>query len=395
MTIEQLEEEMVRLYKDEVGAGRDQLSAVRRILRILREDVGIKTNREFGDELFNRFEAARQDHSPSTRANNAARLKTICRRAADWGLIPSMPSFPEIPSPRHFAPTVRTGRVSRDDVDKLLETLQAGADTWEGMRLQALVAVIVVGGLRLSQALGLRIADVDLANTKIRVPRPSGRMSKPNVVSIRVSSELGSILGGWIPQTRCEWLFPGVECTGPWKRTYSVEWMGSPIAQLRIAAFNAGIDPLLGFDELQRFVAENAVKGVAFNRQVAKPASITPDRPSVPIVEIMAEREPVAIPDNPPAALPKLRLGRPGEPASIDDQEMRLLTDSQRAVLAALLESGPEGLDTEEIESKSGQGGWRQTLLRLKKSHPLWDSIILFPGRPWGRYRLAAIGALG
>jgi hypothetical protein len=85
-----------------------------------------------------------------------------------------------------------------------------------------------------------------------------------------------------------------------------------------------------------------------------------------------------------------LRLGEPGRATLIDGQRMEPVTGSQYAILSALLDAGDEGLTPEQIVRITGQGGWRQTLWRLKLAHPLWDAIIVFPGRRGRPYRLDA-----
>jgi hypothetical protein len=89
--------------------------------------------------------------------------------------------------------------------------------------------------------------------------------------------------------------------------------------------------------------------------------------------------------------LARIRLGKPRQPAYIDDRPVKPLTDAERAILLELAKAGDRGLDTQDMEIKSERGGWRITLRRLKSSDVLWDRIIVFPGRSHGRYRLDGV----
>jgi NUMOD3 motif len=89
-------------------------------------------------------------------------------------------------------------------------------------------------------------------------------------------------------------------------------------------------------------------------------------------------------------ALPTIRLGRPGEPTFIDGQKVKPLNPPQYDIISMLLDAGPEGLTTGQIEARTEHSGWRATLRTLKKNH-LWDRVIIFPGVSHGRYRIAAV----
>src|SRR5262249_38278008 len=106
-------------------------------------------------------------------------------------------------------------------------------------------------------------------------------------------------------------------------------------------------------------------------------------------IGLQAEGTPPASADSSAATSPEVRRRRAGEPAFIDRQELPAPTPSQFVLIAALLDAGPRGLSTREL-SELKLGGWRESLSKLRGSHRLWERIIVFPGRPHGRYRIAA-----
>jgi hypothetical protein len=88
-------------------------------------------------------------------------------------------------------------------------------------------------------------------------------------------------------------------------------------------------------------------------------------------------------------ALPAIWIGAAGDPVYIDGLQLKPLTRSQYTLIAAMLDAGQEGMSSKQL-SDLKLGGWRESLSTLKGSHPVWERILVFPGRPYGRYRLAA-----
>ncbi|NLS93975.1 MAG: hypothetical protein GXX96_17585 [Planctomycetaceae bacterium] len=66
----------------------------------------------------------------------------------------------------------------------------------------------------------------------------------------------------------------------------------------------------------------------------------------------------------------------------------RRLGKAQAKVLAVLYEAGEDGLSKDKVEIKSGHSDWRGILKRLRDSDPDWASVIHFPGKAHGRYRI-------
>ncbi len=82
---------------------------------------------------------------------------------------------------------------------------------------------------------------------------------------------------------------------------------------------------------------------------------------------------------------PSVQMGRPGDAPLVHGKEKKPLTDGQRAVVAALLESGEAGMTKDSLEAV--RSGARQILRNLKKDAD-WDAVIPMPGQTNGRYRI-------
>ena len=86
---------------------------------------------------------------------------------------------------------------------------------------------------------------------------------------------------------------------------------------------------------------------------------------------------------------PLVVLGKQSEPPTVRGHTKNLLSVSQFNVISALLQAGAAGLSTDTLTIKSGHGGAVAILKRLHNSDPDWRSVILLPGGPGRRYRLA------
>jgi hypothetical protein len=86
---------------------------------------------------------------------------------------------------------------------------------------------------------------------------------------------------------------------------------------------------------------------------------------------------------------PLVLLGQPGDEPRINGKLKPRLTHARYNIVKALLSAGGNGLTGDDLVIKSGHGGAVNTLKNLASSDPDWKSVILLPGRPGGRYRLA------
>lgn len=82
---------------------------------------------------------------------------------------------------------------------------------------------------------------------------------------------------------------------------------------------------------------------------------------------------------------PSVVLGDPGRPCAVRGKEKKPLTDAQRAVVAALIEAGPNGLTKDSLELIRPSA--RRILKQLQQDCD-WAQVILMPGQTNGRYRI-------
>jgi hypothetical protein len=95
---------------------------------------------------------------------------------------------------------------------------------------------------------------------------------------------------------------------------------------------------------------------------------------------------------DPPGILPRpvppaVEVGAPGAPCSVLGKQKRPLTDGQRAVVAALMKAGDEGMTKDALETVRVSA--RRMLRRLREDRD-WAEVILLPGQTNGRYRIKA-----
>jgi hypothetical protein len=84
-------------------------------------------------------------------------------------------------------------------------------------------------------------------------------------------------------------------------------------------------------------------------------------------------------------------LGDVGSKPTIRGVEVDPLTPARHAVITALLNVWPKGLTKDKLATESGHGDAVNLLKQIRKSSPLWKSVILLPGKT-GRglgYRIA------
>ena len=134
---------------------------------------------------------------------------------------------------------------SAESIQRLLSTLdtEASCGTWKAGRLQALVYLLAFTGLRKGEALHLHVADVDLSGCTIVIqPRRTFRpKTRRSAARIPIAEPLADVLALWLPRTGCRWVFPGVECRGPWLSGCPGY---KPLDEIRAAGERAGIDGL-------------------------------------------------------------------------------------------------------------------------------------------------------
>ncbi len=90
--------------------------------------------------------------------------------------------------------------------------------------------------------------------------------------------------------------------------------------------------------------------------------------------------------NRPPEAV-ALELGCPGAPSRVRGQLKKPLTDAQRAVVAALIKAGQDGLSKDALEAIRPSA---RRILKALQSDPDWAAVLIMPGQTNGRYRIRA-----
>lgn len=94
-------------------------------------------------------------------------------------------------------------------------------------------------------------------------------------------------------------------------------------------------------------------------------------------------------PPPPEASPPPLVLGAVGDEPVVLGQRLPPLSAYRHAILKAVLDAGPTGLNKTQLDLRTGYGDARKALKRLAGSDPRWAAVIHFPGKKGGgSYRI-------
>ena len=113
----------------------------------------------------------------------------------------------------------QTRHHSIQDIRRILSTAKDEASNgWRGERLHALIACYAYTGMRKSEALGLKVIDLDFNHEIIRIrSRVRRRLkTKKSASPVGMPPELIPIMSQWSKRCGSEWLFPGSKGIGPW-----------------------------------------------------------------------------------------------------------------------------------------------------------------------------------
>ena len=135
--------------------------------------------------------------SPKTINRNLSSLRRFCQWAVTQGLIPDDPTttISDLPQGEALAPRA----LANGAVDALLRASRALADDRLRSRDQALLALLVYGGLRSQEACDIQLRDVDLAGGAITVRQGKGRKAR----RIPLHSEAQALLRQYLNDVRC------------------------------------------------------------------------------------------------------------------------------------------------------------------------------------------------
>lgn len=218
--------------------------AVRRLFDILELELEVHSTRELTPSLVARF-AARPGLSPRTVKGQLSYLSTFCSYCVRAGVLESNP----VSWRRRWIDDC--GYASRSPRKHLglreLEQVLRQADVeaaagWEAERLRALVYTLAYLGLRRSEALGLRLEDLDLEGGTLSIVAHATRRLKTTAAAavLPIPAALLEVLRVWAPRCGSEWVFPSARRReSPWLHGSSTS---RPLGQLRRLGERAGVE---------------------------------------------------------------------------------------------------------------------------------------------------------
>ncbi len=232
VAIEEFERELLEIHAAKEHAP-STLRQIRQVLREMRE-VGVTTTVGLTSSAIARWKRAHPDRSPVTTASHLRCLRAICARANKQGLLAVNP-FDVDPIGEWVRADDRTARPPRswsitpEQVRLVLGRADSEAQDgpWAARRLRAYLWTLLMLGARPGEIQRLEVRDVDTGQRtltirakEVPVRGKPDRWWRPKTVgsaaTLPLGNRLADVLAGWIPETGCRWLFPGLKREGPW-----------------------------------------------------------------------------------------------------------------------------------------------------------------------------------
>lgn len=136
---------------------------------------------------------------PATVNRRLSAVRSWLRWAKENGTVEDLPSFPRRLAEAKGAPRA----LSRVEEARFLRAVEREGSA----RDKALVALMLHAGLRVGEAVQVRVADVEIGERKGKVVVRAGKGLKRREVPL--SNEARAMIRPWLTQVRGEWLFPG------------------------------------------------------------------------------------------------------------------------------------------------------------------------------------------
>lgn len=247
------------------------LSGMRQILDLV-AGLGVSSTAGLTPELVARFIAARPvGESPNTTYALVARLRVLCNYAAGRGYLYVSPFALR----KRWVRKVRRGarrHHSREEIARVLNLMRGeierkrGWAQWRARRLHALAATVAYTGLRRTEALYLRVEDIDLEARMLLIHPGRHRLkTEDSAQPVPIPDALLPILSEWLPHlalpdpppaSTCDpgWVFPNTLRTGPWTGGSPAH---QPLSRLKAAGKRAGVEGFT-FQSLRHSFATHA-----------------------------------------------------------------------------------------------------------------------------------------
>ena len=235
-------DEILSLYEPPLCA-RNSWFKIRQVLDIL-DSLGVKTTTDLTPSVVARFVRSNPDWAPATVEGLLGYLSPVCKYAKTMGYVRVNPF--DVRKDWYKSAPIRDDDDQADDrflsiesLSKLLSHLESQSESWQGMRLYALVSTFAYTGLRRNEGLTRAVEDFDLARQILRLkPRKIKLKTRASVQPVGLPAELVPILERWLPMAGSSWAFPATLLKTPWTGGP----MGKrPIDELKAAGEAAGI----------------------------------------------------------------------------------------------------------------------------------------------------------
>jgi len=186
------------------------------VLREIQQVEGVETTADLTTLKVAAWVKSREGDNPNTVNGLIDYLRAACNYAVEEGYLHKCPTFRRV-RPRPKRPTLNRP-LSYEEAATLLTRFRAGAVDWEGRRIYALFALILLTGIRLNEALYAKVDDLDLKARILRVPEREVRLKTyGSDRHVPLPEVLGHVLREWLPHVgQTPWLFPGIKRLGPW-----------------------------------------------------------------------------------------------------------------------------------------------------------------------------------
>jgi len=222
VTFARFEREILDLYRPP----QRRKATLAKMAKVLDEihELGVRRTSDLTPGTIVRWLAAHAERRPATNRSYLGSLRAAVNIGRKLGYLRVSPwdvrsDWIPLDVEDDAVPTVRR-HLTLDEVGLVLDQADAEAiaGSWPAGRLQALVYTYAFTGLRKAEALGLLVADLNLAGRYLEVRGRRSRRLKTRSSRRRVAihPELAVILSRWISRTGSEWLFPTLRREGPW-----------------------------------------------------------------------------------------------------------------------------------------------------------------------------------
>lgn len=184
---------------------------------------GVRKTTDITPVLIIRWLNGHQDRKPISNASLLSSFKAACNYAKKQGYLRVTPweirrDWIEVPEDDPDEPTIRHHPIA--DIARVLNLAadEASGGGWNEARLHALVNTYAFTGLRKMEALGLKIADIDMQARIIRIRSRRKRTlkTKASAQPVGIADDLVPVLETWLRRCGSDWVFPNKLGTNHW-----------------------------------------------------------------------------------------------------------------------------------------------------------------------------------